>query len=154
VETALLAYHREIGASAGRGAYRARWRRRLLEETRRLLARLFNVRKPEQMIFTFNATDALNLAIKGSIGTRGVRRGLDDGTQLHPSAAARSPDRLGIKIIKVKATREGGVDPIDVAKAIERRTRLIALVQLERHGYDPTDRRVEASPGARDSLPG
>src|SRR5438105_7839736 len=72
VERALLAYHRDIGASAGRGAYpRAVAAGRLLDETRRLLARLFNVRKPEQIIYTFNASDALNLAIKGIRWQRG-----------------------------------------------------------------------------------
>src|SRR5690349_1235990 len=66
VEKALLDYHRNIGASAGRGAYpRAIAAGRLLDETRKILGRLFNVQKPEQFIFTFNASDALNLAIKG-----------------------------------------------------------------------------------------
>src|ERR1700674_2816276 len=64
VETGLLHYHRHLGASAGRGAYpRAVLAGRLLEDTRKLLASFFNIRKPGQIIFTFNASDALNLAI-------------------------------------------------------------------------------------------
>jgi len=33
--------------------------------TRNLLAKLINARNPKQIIFTLNATDGLNLAIKG-----------------------------------------------------------------------------------------
>src|SRR5581483_6113126 len=66
VETALMDFHRNLGASAGRGAYpRAVLTGRLLEDARRLLGRLFNIRKMNQIIFTLNASDALNLAIKG-----------------------------------------------------------------------------------------
>ena len=32
---------------------------------RRKIARLFNIRRPERLIFTKNTTEALNLAIKG-----------------------------------------------------------------------------------------
>src|SRR3982750_2674228 len=61
VEEALLAFHRDIGASAGRGAYpRAVAAGRLLDETRRLLARLFNIPRQERIIYTLNASDALN----------------------------------------------------------------------------------------------
>ena len=66
VEAALLHYHRHLGASAGRGAYpRAVLTGRLLEDTRESLAQIFNIPKPQQIIYTLNATDALNLAIKG-----------------------------------------------------------------------------------------
>jgi selenocysteine lyase/cysteine desulfurase len=69
VETALLHFHRDLGASAGRGSYpRAVLAGRLLEDARKLLASFFNIRKPGQIIFMLNATDALNLAIKGFCG--------------------------------------------------------------------------------------
>src|SRR5690348_13334432 len=66
VEAGLLDYHRHLGASAGRGAYpRAVLAGRLLDETRKLLATLFHISRPNQIVFAFNASDALNLAIKG-----------------------------------------------------------------------------------------
>jgi cysteine desulfurase family protein len=130
VEQALLSYHRDIGASAGRGTYpRAVAAGRLLDETRGLLARLFHVRKPEQLIFTFNTSDALNLAIKGipwKAGDSAVVSMMEHNSVMRPLHALQ--ERFGIKIIKVKASPEGLVDPIDVAKAIDARTRLIALV--------------------------
>jgi selenocysteine lyase/cysteine desulfurase len=60
-------FSREIGASAGRGAYEEAFEcARLLQQTRERLATLFNAPDPERFIFTLNATSALNLAIKAS----------------------------------------------------------------------------------------
>jgi cysteine desulfurase family protein len=130
VEEALLVFHRDIGASAGRGAYpRAVAAGRLLEDTRGLLARLFNIRRADRIIFTFNASDALNLAIKGidwQPGDSAVVSALEHNSVMRPLHTLS--ERRGIKIHRVKATSEGFVDPIDVAKAIDSQTRLIALV--------------------------
>jgi len=130
VETGFLHYHRNLGASAGRGAYpRAVLTGRLLEETRKLIAILFNIPKPSQIVFTLNASDALNLAIKGldwRLGDNVVVSAMEHNSVLRPLHALKN--RKGIKIIKVKANAEGIVDPIDFAKAINSHTRLIALV--------------------------
>ena len=130
VEAALLHFHRQLGASAGRCAYpRAVLTGRLLEDTRNLLASFFNIRKPSQIIFTLNASDALNLAIKGldwRLGDNAVVSIMEHNSVLRPLHALKN--RKGIKIVKVKANAEGLVNPIDVAKAINSRTRLVALV--------------------------
>lgn len=130
VETALLHYHRELGASAGRGAYpRAVLTGRLLEDTRKLLASLFHIKTPNQIIFTLNASDALNLAIKGldwRAGDNAVISVMEHNSVLRPLNALKA--RKGIKIIKVKADAEGLIRANDVAKAITSRTRLVAVV--------------------------
>ncbi len=119
-----------VDNAATRGAYpRAVAAGRLLDDTRRLLARLFNVPKPERIIYTFNASDALNLAIKGihwQAGDSAVVSVMEHNSVLRPLHALQQ--RLGIKIHKVQASPEGLVDPIDVAKAIDAHTKLIALV--------------------------
>jgi cysteine desulfurase family protein len=130
VEKAMLHYHRHIGASAGRGAYpRAAAAGKLLEDTRRLLGQLFNIRKTDQIIFTFNASDALNLAIKGfewHSGDSVVTTMMEHNSVLRPLHALR--ERLGIKIKKVRVSPGGIADPIDVAKTIDAHTKLIAIV--------------------------
>jgi len=130
VEAALLDYHRNLGASAGRGGYpRAVRTGRLLEETRRLLAALFHIPKVNQIIFTFNASDALNLALKGidwHPGDSAVISMMEHNSVLRPLHALKN--RKGIKVHKVAAGAEGAVDPVDVAKAIDSHTKLIALV--------------------------
>src|SRR5258708_37618337 len=129
VEAGILHFHRHLGASAGRGTYpRAVLSGRLLEDTRKLLASFFNIRKPSQIIFTLNATDALNLAIKGldwRLRDNAVVSAMEHNSVLRPLHALKN--RKGIKIVKVKANDEGVVNPIDVAKAINSRTRLVAI---------------------------
>ena len=84
----LRAFLETFGACPGRGSYEmARRAQALVEETRGLLAALFHVAEPQRMIFTLNATDALNMAIKGR---RGARRPCGDdrgGAQLGQPAA-------------------------------------------------------------------
>jgi cysteine desulfurase family protein len=130
VEQALLHYHRNLGASAGRGAYpRAALTGRLLSDTRKLLAQLLHVKKAEQIIFTLNCSDALNLAIKGidwHAGDSAVVSSMDHNSVLRPLHALKN--RKGIRVVKVKANAEGLIDPIDVAKAIDSHTKLIAIV--------------------------
>lgn len=54
--------------NAGRGAHnRALHASRTVYDTRVKLARLFHVTNPERVIFTANATEALNIAISGAI---------------------------------------------------------------------------------------
>ena len=68
VMEAMVRYATELGASAGRGAYReAIETGGLIAECRRRLNRLFNGERPEHFVFTLNCSDALNLAIKGLI---------------------------------------------------------------------------------------
>jgi hypothetical protein len=80
VTDAMVRYATELGASAGRGAYReAVETGNLIAECRRRLNRLFNGERPEHFVFTLNCSDALNLAIKGLVdgatGGRDRRRG-------------------------------------------------------------------------------
>lgn len=130
VEAAILNFHRHLGASAGRGAYpRAVISGRLLEETRKLLAQLFNIRKINQIIFTLNASDALNLAIKGidwHPGDSAVVSAMEHNSVLRPLHHLKN--RKGIRVIKVKANAEGRIDPAEMTSAIDSHTKLIALV--------------------------
>src|SRR4051794_24060669 len=68
VMEAVVRYMTDLGASAGRGAYReAAETGALILECRRRLNRLFNGEKAEHFVFTLNCSDALNLAIRGLI---------------------------------------------------------------------------------------
>src|SRR5438128_1442923 len=68
VTEAMVRYATELGASAGRGAYReAIETANILSECRRRLNLLFHGEKPEHFVFGLNCSDALNLAIKGLI---------------------------------------------------------------------------------------
>ncbi len=65
---AYVDYLRRVGASPSRGIYGAALEAgRLLFETRRAIAKIIGAPKPERVIFTKNATEALNLAIFGVV---------------------------------------------------------------------------------------
>src|SRR5262245_39671084 len=66
VDDAVDHYLRPNGAAAGRGVYRdAIDADRLVESAREKVAKLINAPDPSRVVFTLNATDALNLALHG-----------------------------------------------------------------------------------------
>jgi cysteine desulfurase family protein len=136
VGEAMTRYASELGASAGRGAYReALETGDLIHQCRRLLHTLFNGEKPEHFVFTLNCTEALNLAIKGLIDPRATARShaictaIDHNSILRPLEAM---DQAGwVEQTRVAIdTRTGLVDPEDIRRAIRRNTKLIALTHV------------------------
>ena len=125
----LRGYLEEFGGCPGRGSYElARQADALIEETRQLVAELFHVREPRRVVFTLNATDALNMAIKGTLraGDHVVT------TVLEHNSVARPLNRLEhrglIRVTRVGASPDGFVDPADVRRALTDRTRLVAVL--------------------------
>ena len=65
VYEAMDSYMRFNGTSAGRGNYtRAREAEELIYKTRKTIARLLDVKKPGNIVFTSNVTDSLNMILK------------------------------------------------------------------------------------------
>ena len=120
-------FYREFGANPGRSGHRmAVAAERKIEETRHLLAKLFNAPAPSRIIFTLNATDALNMAIKGAL-----RPGDHVMTTLIEHNSVSRPlmglERSGVSVTRVAPNAEGFVEVEAIAKAIRSETRLIAL---------------------------
>jgi len=130
VHEAMLRYAREVGASAGRGAYREALEcAEILSGCRARLCRLFAAERPESFIFTLNATDGLNLAIKGLLGPgdHAITTWMDHNSVLRPLNALHR--RLGVETTFVPCDSQTGlVDPERIRQAIRPRTRLIACV--------------------------
>ena len=104
--------------------------RRRIEDTRLLLARLFNIPKPERIVFTHNATESLNLAIKGlmlkefSTGGEGhvVTSSMEHNSVIRPLGIMQ---RYGAEYTKVAVCPANGADPIAVKNAIRKNTKLV-----------------------------
>jgi len=131
VMEAMARYATDLGASAGRGAYReAVETGSLLNECRHRLNRLFHGEKSEHFIFTLNCSDALNLAIKGLIDPRrknhAICTEIDHNSILRPLNALADLGQVERTCVPVDRT-DGLVDPDDIAKAIRPDTRLIAI---------------------------
>lgn len=122
-------FMREIGVSSGRGTYRrALEADRVVYETRQVLARLFNVRDSARIVFTSNATEALNLAIKGLLraGDHVVTSSMEHNAVWRPLKRLEREKGIGLTVVPCAA--DGSLEPEDVEEALRPETRLLALV--------------------------
>ena len=125
----LAAYQARYGASPGRGSYAwAREAEAAIDDARAALAQLFHVREPRRIAFALNATDALNMAIKGVLrpGDHVVTTMLEHNSVMRPLAALERA-RI-ITVTRVAASPDGFVDPDDVRRALTPATRLVAVI--------------------------
>lgn len=120
-------YFREVGASPGRSGHKpARLADEVVFRTRETLAKLFGVRRSERIVFTSNATEALNLAIKGAVspGGHAITTSLEHNSVLRP---LRALERRGVEVTVVKSAG-ATIDPDDIRRAIRPNTSLIATL--------------------------
>ncbi len=118
-----------LGASPGRGAYaESREAARLLNECRERICRLLGGASASNVIFTLNASDALNLALHGFLRPKDhvVTTWLEHNSILRPLNALVQAG--GVEQTRVPCDPQTGlVDPDDLARAVRKNTRLIAL---------------------------
>lgn len=118
------------GGSPGRGGYgQALGASRLLLEVREQLANLFHVADSSRIIFTGNATEALNLATLGSLqpGDHVVTTSMEHNSLLRPLFMLH---QQGVELSIVAADQQGLVDPAQIKQAVQSNTRMIALAHV------------------------
>src|SRR5579884_1174721 len=128
VYQALDAFARTSLANPGRSGHRlALAAEHALDDCRILLNTLFRGKEPERWAFTLNATDALNMAVKGVLGDGDhvITSDLEHNSVSRPLRALELAGR--ITLTRVRADGGGTVDPDDVRRALTPRTRLVAL---------------------------
>ncbi|MDI6760890.1 MAG: aminotransferase class V-fold PLP-dependent enzyme [Candidatus Brocadiaceae bacterium] len=122
-------FFRERAANPGRAGYRLSTEaEKGIETTRKVLAGLFGAREPQRLVFTLNATDAINMAIKGLLnpGDHVITTTLEHNAVTRP---LNSLERQGvITVTRVRPSPQGFVDPGDIKGSITPKTRLVALV--------------------------
>jgi cysteine desulfurase/selenocysteine lyase len=119
-------YLRSAGGNPGRSAHtRSIQAERLLYETRERAAAFLGASRPEEIIFTLNATDALNMAIKGILetGDHVIHTSLEHNSVLRPLSSLR--ERGTIKTTMVSCDGYGSLDIEDIEKEIRPATKLI-----------------------------
>lgn len=118
----------ERGAPAGRSAYaEAAMVAREIEATRRALVELIGGTQPDQVVFTLNGTDALNIAIHGTLrpGDHVITSVVEHNSVLRPLRTLS--DAGWISVTYVDCDARGYVDPDDFRRAIIPSTRLMIL---------------------------
>jgi cysteine desulfurase / selenocysteine lyase len=122
------AFVRSAGANPGRAGHRlAVEAEAMIGETRGLVARLFGCARPERVVFCLNASDALNMAIKGTLrpGDHAITSVLEHNSISRP---LNQLERNGtITLTRLPATADHLIDPDAVTRAMTPRTRLVAL---------------------------
>lgn len=128
VLTSMVETYKDIGVSPGRGSYDlAAEAEDLVARTRKGLARFFEAPDPDRVVFTSNATDALNQAIQGMVspGDHVVSTRLEHNSVLRPLYHLKLKGIIDYDLVPFGA--DGFVDPDDVEKAIRPDTRLVVM---------------------------
>jgi cysteine desulfurase family protein len=119
---------RTIGGNPGRSSHRmALEASRVIFSSRESLAELLNIKDASRIAFTKNATEAVNIALKGLLrpGDHVVT------TSFEHNSVARTLSRLGkdgVEVTKVKGKRVDLVEPSDIEKALTEKTKLVCIV--------------------------
>lgn len=95
-----------------------------IEETRELLAELFHFSYPERVIFTMNATESLNLVIKGILdpGDHVITTALEHNSVLRPLYLM---EEQGVSLTILPSNRAGQIDYEKMEAAIQENTKAI-----------------------------
>ena len=116
-----------LGGNPGRGSSEnARAAADSITEARTALAQLFHISDPARVIFTLNATDALNLAIQGMLkpGDHVITSRMEHNAVTRPLAYMED---AGVRVTKVETDPVSGADPEAVREAICPETRLVIM---------------------------
>jgi cysteine desulfurase family protein len=125
VRAAMDEYFGEAGGNPGRSGHRMSIAAaRIVECTREALGELLNAPDPSRIIFTHNATHALNLVLQGLLrpGDHVVTTSMEHNSVMRP---LRYCEGLGVEVTVVACSPEGRVDPEAVRRAIRQDTRLL-----------------------------
>lgn len=128
VYQAVERYQREIGAPAGRSAYEeAMDVGRAVEDARQSVAKLIGSPDARRVIFAFNGTDALNLAIHGLLrpGDRVITTVAEHNSVLRPLRSWE--DRDEIEVVRIGCDAQGFVSIDQLHDALKSKTRLVAI---------------------------
>ncbi|MFC2005027.1 aminotransferase class V-fold PLP-dependent enzyme [Chloroflexota bacterium] len=122
------------GGNPGRGSYSLAFAaKEIVDETRKLVARLINITETERVIFTLNCTDPLNLGLKGLLipGDHVITGCIGHNSLVRP---LRKLEQQGVRITRLLPSPEADVvSAQDIEEAITRAGR--------RENYYPSDAR-------------
>lgn len=112
-------------ANPGRSGHKLAMRAaREIYDARENIAKLFNIDNPMNVVFTNNATDSLNLAIKGVVkdGEHIITTSMEHNSVVRP---IKSLEKYGIKNTIVQCDKDGFLDVDRIKEAIKPNTKLI-----------------------------
>jgi cysteine desulfurase/selenocysteine lyase len=120
-------FSRSIGGSPGRSGHRVSIESgRVIMNTRESLSQLFHIDDPFQIVFTKNATEALNLAIFGLLlpGDHVITSSMEHNSVMRPLRVLESH---GVELSIVNCSPQGYLNPGDLPAVIRKNTKAVFL---------------------------
>ena len=95
-------------------------------ETRELISDLFNIDNPFNIIFTSNATEALNIGIKGILdrGDHVISTVIEHNSVLRP---LKTMSKIGVEVTLIACDKAGFINPLDIKDEIKHNTKAIVI---------------------------
>jgi cysteine desulfurase / selenocysteine lyase len=124
---AMGAFMRETGGNPGRSGHRLSIEAgRVIFEAREGIAALFGISDSSRVIFGQNATEGINLGLKGLLrkGDHVITSSMEHNSVMRP---LRALEREGIELTVVPCSPEGFLDPAGIRKAIRKNSRMVVL---------------------------
>jgi cysteine desulfurase family protein len=129
VVEAMTEFSNKIGANPGRSGHKLSVEAgRVVLNARENVAELFNVKNPMRVVFQSNATEALNLGMRGILNTGDhvITGSMEHNSVMRP---LRDLEQEGIELTVIQCSKEGFLRPQDVSEAIKKNTKMIVLNQ-------------------------
>ncbi len=122
-------FSRNLGGNPGRGSNKATLQAgSILMECREALADLFNIADSSHIAFTFNITEAINIALKGLLnpGDHVISSSMEHNAVARPLYAMQQ--YFGIEWTMVPCAGDGSMEPDEVKKAIRPNSKMICTL--------------------------
>jgi cysteine desulfurase/selenocysteine lyase len=127
VKKAMVKFMEEIGANPGRSGHLLSIEAaRILYETREAFSTLFRVKDPSRIVFTLNATESINLALKGLLrpGDHIITSSMEHNSVMRP---LRYLEKKGVELSILPCSSNGTLNPQDAERKIKSNTKMIIL---------------------------
>lgn len=128
VYAAMDHFQRNIGGNPGRGTtHFALHSTSMVLDTREALASLFHIHDPLRISFTLNVTEALNVALKGSLlpGDHLIISSMEHNAIARPAFVLAE---LGVEVTVLPCNGDGLLDINNLVKAIKKNTKMVAML--------------------------
>ncbi len=123
----MINYITNIGCNVNRGAYaNALQAQRVLFDTRDLICSFFNFSNPENVIFTKNITESLNVLIKGLLksGDHVLVSSMEHNAVMRPLT---SMEKLSVEFSRVPCNIDGTLDVENLNKYLKPNTKAVIM---------------------------
>lgn len=127
VTEALVTFMEQQAANPGRGGHRMSLEAsRVVYRCREKVAQILNAQDPARVVFTLNATSAINMALWGLLepGDHCVTSSMEHNAMARPLHALQ---QKGVEVAFVPCNNDGTVDLDSFATSIRKGTRLVAF---------------------------